>query len=259
MPGAEGQTRPYIIQERECRTRAELAVALAEEPEAAAAHLEQGYAAKWLEEELHDYDAKIALTELLEQFDTLRAAFEFALRYAPDWTPSLRRIPLTYDAIGELCSQCLKDDRISTSPLLIMLTAEIYGWGLFTDERVTKGDTRLAAIDAAWRQEFEDFVRARGEMLLYRDFWQDHAGNLRNHLFGDRRSEMQSALAVAGEGEEAREYLERAADSMAHAAKVELLAEIFARDDPARRATQVQPGHPPRQRVVSGRPISRRR
>ena len=101
--------RPYKLGEHECANLADLAAAMAENNETAAEHIERGYIQKWLEDELREYDARIALDKLLEENDPERAFFEFGRfpttpgpAFGPGWTTrsGLRGSPRS----GRACS-----------------------------------------------------------------------------------------------------------------------------------------------------------
>ena len=67
--------KPYKLGDGSYTTLAELAAALAENHELAGEHIERGYVQKWIEEDLRDYDARIALDKLLDLMP----------RYEVDW------------------------------------------------------------------------------------------------------------------------------------------------------------------------------
>ena len=132
--------KPYKLGDGSYTTLAELAAALAENHELAGEHIERGYVQKWIEEDLRDYDARIALDKLLEENVTELALFEFALRYAPQWTPMIEGLPVQAEFLDEYLPQLLKDDYVVCTQELANFAGSLYSWGVLTDERVSKGN-----------------------------------------------------------------------------------------------------------------------
>lgn len=231
MTGGMNNAQPYRLKERSCATLSELAVAMVEDAETAQEHLERGYIQKWIEEDLREYDARIALDKLLEQFGIERALFEFALGYAPEWAPTLQGIPLTEDTLTEYLQQTLKDDRVSTFSSIDRLANKIYRWRLLVDERVFKGSERLAAVDRVWREEVEAALRLRGEMLLYAGVYKVPAANLDRFLFADRELEIALAARQVDDSAQAAADFEAAAEAAAWEGKTSLLAELLTADE----------------------------
>lgn len=132
--------RSYNLGEIGCEDLAQLAAAMVENPELAHEHLSRGYIQKWLEEDLRNYDAKIALDKLLEGPADF-ALWEFAARYAPDWEPKLYALPATKEFFDNWFPQLLKEDRISSFDDLHDFVHRLDLFGALLDERVTKGVT----------------------------------------------------------------------------------------------------------------------
>lgn len=225
--------RPYKLGERECASLADLAAAMAENNETAAEHIERGYIQKWLEEELREYDARIALDKLLEENVPELAFFEFALRYAPDWTPVIEGFPVQPEFLDEYLPQLLKDDYVVSTPELLRFAAKLYHWNVLTDERVSGGNERWAAIDAAWRREYHDAALTHGETLLYRSFWKVPGNTVESFLIEDRHVELVLARAAAKSADHDPEEFEKAKLILAAKEKLALLAELWVADNPS--------------------------
>ena len=225
--------RPYKLGERECASLADLAAAMAENHETAAEHIDRGYIQKWLEEELREYDARIALDKLLEGHTPELAFFEFALRYAPDWTPRIEGFRVQPEFLDEYMPQLLKDDYVVCTPELARFAAKLYDWNVLTDDRVSGGNERWAAIDAAWRREYHDAALTRGEALLYRSLWRAPGDALEPYLMDDRNLELVMARAAAKSADHDPASFEKLKSKLATTEKLGLLAELWVAEDPA--------------------------
>ncbi|WP_271078613.1 hypothetical protein [Aurantiacibacter sp. MUD61] len=224
---------PYKMGEETYADLAALAAGMAENHELASEHLERGYIQKWIEEDLREYDARIALDKLLEENFTDLALFEFALRYAPDWTPVIEGFRVEAEFLDEYFPQLLKDDYVVSTNELVQFAARLYSWGVLTDERVSKGNAeRWAAIDAAWRREFHESMLTHGETLLYRSLWKAPGNSLEGFLMPDRYLELVMARAAADAPDHDPEEFETLKSMMASKEKLALLAELWASDDP---------------------------
>lgn len=225
--------RPYKLGERECAGLADLAAAMAENNETAAEHFDRGYIQKWLEEELREYDARIALDKLLEENAPEHAFFEFALRYAPDWTPTIDGFRVQPEFLDQYLPQLLKEDYVVSTSELLRFAAKLYDWNVLTDERVSGGNQRWAAIDAAWRREYNDAALTRGETLLYRSLWKVPGDALDSFLMGDRNLELVLARAAAKSPDHDPAQFEQVKTMLAAKEKLALLAELWVAEDPA--------------------------
>lgn len=220
------KVRPYKLGERECATLAELASAMNEDPEGAQEHLSRGYIQKWLEDDLREYDARIALDQLLQK-GVAYAIFEFLLRYAPEDTPRIEGLPVSEKWLGEYLPQLLKDDRIASFTGIHLLAHRLRRWNLLTDKRVTRGSERLAKIDEIWRRETAIAAKARGEMLLYQGLYNAQGEALEQELWDNRAVELAFARAHAGSSEQSPGDLESALDAVASPEQTELLIELW--------------------------------
>ena len=225
--------RPYKLGERECASLADLAAAMAENNEPAAEQLDRGYTQKWLEEELREYDARIALDKLLEENVPELAFFEFALRYAPDWTPRIEGFRVQPEFLDEYLPQLLKDDYVVSTSELARFAAKLYDWNVLTDDRVSGGNERWAAIDAAWRREYHDAALTHGEALLYRSFWKVPGDALDSFIMDDRNLELVMARAAAKSADHDPAQFEKLKSMLATTEKLGLLAELWVAEDPA--------------------------
>ena len=99
--GAASAVRPYRFGKTEATTRAELAVALAKHWDAGRRDLARGQVARWLEQELHDYDMLRALRDLQDRrglSDDARL-LRFLVTAAPDLPAVWRGSPVSEAAI----------------------------------------------------------------------------------------------------------------------------------------------------------------
>ena len=224
--------RSYTLGERECATLAELAVAMNKDQETAKAHLERGYIQKWLEEDLRNYDAKIALDQMLETGADY-ACFEFAVRYAPDHVPLLEGLYVSEEWLDKYIPDLLKDDYIVSFDELGMFVHLIDQYGLLTDERLFKNQARMSAIKQAWDREYKTAMRTRGEMLLYRSLFNAPGDSLNLHLFGNRAVELAFARDHAESSQASAAELDQALEMVVPKEKVDLFVELWVADDPA--------------------------
>ena len=229
--------RPYKLGERECASLADLAAAMAENNETAAEHFDRGYIQKWLEDEVREYDARITLDKLLEENAPELAFFEFALRYAPEWTPTIDGFPVQSEFLDEYLPQLLKDDYVVCTPELARFAAKLYDWNVLTDERVSGGNPRWAVIDAAWRREYNDAALTHGEALLYRSLWSAPGDALEPYLMDDRNLELVMARAAAKSADHDPATFDKLKSKLATAEKLGLLAELWVAEDPAAHKT----------------------
>lgn len=233
MSDSSGRVTAYKFGEDSHEDLAGLAAAMAENIELAKEHLERGYIQKWIEEDLREYDARISLDKLLEENVLDLALFEFALRHAPGWTPKIEGYPVDETWLDEYLPQLLKDDYVAYTSELNRFAGKLYNWGALTDNRVTGGNTRMAAIDAAWRREYDDAARARGEMLLYDSLYRVPGSALEGDLFEDRHIELVLAKAYREEPDLDQGHYENAKSILAVKEKLALLVELWAAENPS--------------------------
>ena len=104
--------RPYRFGKTEATTGAELALALARHWDAARRDLQRGQVARWLEQELHDYNLLRTLRDIQEQRGLTDDArlLRFLLAAAPDLPPVWRGSPVTTDAVAAAARAAAKGD-----------------------------------------------------------------------------------------------------------------------------------------------------
>lgn len=183
--------RPYKINDVECRSAKELAAAIRANSKQAAEHFSAGYIGKWLEEDLRDYDAKIAHDKLVGAHIDYASIVYLAQTLDPDNPPHLylvgeinranllsffeeRRDPAT----GEFA-----ESAIATALLL-------FREGLIRSDVILKHAPELEGLADAWQSALDDYLKARGEMLLQADIWNDPSGKLAEFIDDDRKVEL---------------------------------------------------------------------
>lgn len=224
---ANSSPRIYKLGERECTTLGELAAAMNELEDTAEAHLQRGYIQKWIEEELREYDARIALDNLIEELGPHRAMFEFALRYSPGVTPYIAGLPTSEAWLDDYIPQLLKDDYIVSTDNLQEFAGKVWDWNILTDDRVFPNSERFRKIDEIWRREFTTAALTRGEMLLYRDLYRVDGPSLGLSLFDNKQIELTFAKSHAGGKYSNPEHFAIALDNVGGAGKLDLLVELL--------------------------------
>lgn len=191
MTDQPANIRPYKINDVECYSAKELAAAIRANSKQAAEHFSAGYIGKWLEEDLRDYDAKIAHDKLHGAHIDYASIVYLAQSLDPDNPPHLylvgevnranllsffetRRDPAT----GEF-----DDAAIATSLLL-------FSEGLIRSDAILKHAPELEGLADAWQSALDDYLKARGEMLLQADIWNDPSGKLAEFIDDDRETEL---------------------------------------------------------------------
>jgi hypothetical protein len=159
--------RPYRFGDREATTGAELALALAKHWDAARRDLARGQVARWLENELHDYNLLRALHDIQE----VRGASEdvkllrFLLAAAPDLPPVWRGRAVAEAGVLAAAREATRGDADAVEWLDTLASADVlavYG---------TAGHAALRALDARWREAWEAFASAWREAQRAEAAW----------------------------------------------------------------------------------------
>lgn len=229
MSSTGAGSQAYRIGDAYCSTTQELAEALVVHWELGIEHVQKGYAGKWLEDVVRDYDAKIALDKYLEEYPAEIAAMFFALDYAPGKAARLRGVVLDEQSIRDFLKRECDGESGAPSDEAVALTYSLYRYDLLTDGRLFPDNDYLGHVNRAWHREFENYCRTRGDMLLYADVWKDPTGVLARDMYQERAYDLAFATAYEqGEGGQIPSQIDR---SMGEAAKAELLAELLQGND----------------------------
>ena len=186
--GAEGAAttvRPYRFGKTEATTGAELALALAKHWDAARKDVARGQVARWLEQELHDYNLVRVLRDIQDRkgiSDDARL-LQFLVAVAPDLPPVWRGAPVSGNAVLAAARAAANDDE------------EAQGWldSLYDDNVLAtyaaNGHDALASIDRRWRDAWTDFA-ALWEVGAPRRGGVAHAAARRRRRRGEQRGEL---------------------------------------------------------------------
>ncbi len=153
--GTATVVRPYRFGKTEATTGAELAMALARHWDAARRDLARGQVARWLEQELHDYNLVRALRDIQDRKDASDDAklLRFLLAAAPDLPPLWRGSPVSVDALLASARAAASDDD----------SAQAWLDSLYRDEVLATfaaaGHPELAEIDRNWRAGWNEFTQ----------------------------------------------------------------------------------------------------
>jgi hypothetical protein len=153
--GTATVVQPYRFGKTEATTGAELAMALARHWDAARRDLARGQVARWLEQELHDYNLVRALRDIQDRKDASDDAklLRFLLAAAPDLPPVWRGSPVSVDALLASARAAASDDD----------SAQIWLDSLYRDEVLATfaaaGHPELAEIDRTWRAGWNEFTQ----------------------------------------------------------------------------------------------------
>ena len=146
--------RPYRFGTTEATSGAELALALAKHWDAAKKDLARGQIARWLEQELHDYNLVRVLRDI-EENKRLSAdgrLLRFLLTAAPDLPPAWRGSPVSEATMLAMARAAAKDDDAAQSWLDSLYCDQVL------ETFAAAGHADLRAIDERWRTGWQDFV-----------------------------------------------------------------------------------------------------
>ncbi|MCC6197114.1 MAG: serine/threonine protein kinase [Burkholderiales bacterium] len=147
--------RPYRFDRTEATTAAELAQALAKHWEAARRDLARGQVARWLENELHDYNLLRTLRDLQEQRDLTEDArlLRFLLAAAPDLPPVWRGTPVAVETLNNSARDAAKGDDDARDWLDSLWRDGVLA--SFGDA----GSASLRDLDRRWREGWQAFTQ----------------------------------------------------------------------------------------------------
>jgi len=156
--GTALSVRPYRIGTTECTTAAELALALARHWDEARKDLARGQIARWVEQELHDYNLVRKLRDVEDHRDLSADArlLRFIVAAAPDLPPVWRGAPLGHDALLDAARRATADDDAAADWL-----DSLYRDGVLAQYSAAGRET-LREIDRYWRDGW----------ALFLDLWQ---------------------------------------------------------------------------------------
>jgi len=189
---ATGKSAVYTLGGVECRTAKELAQAIREDLAQAQQHFSAGYIGKWLEEGLNDYDAKIAHDRIAEAHLPPAAIVYLAQELDPE-TPPVLPPPvgnINRHNLTAFLEQSCNEDTGEYSDQAIAISLLMLREGLTSADCVLKHAPELEGLEAAWKLAMADYVKARGQMLLYADIWNDPSGKLADFINDDREIEL---------------------------------------------------------------------
>ena len=154
--GVATGVRPYRFGKTEATTGAELALALAKHWDAARRDMQRGQIARWLEQELHDYNLLRAMRDIQEQkgiTDDGRL-LRFLLAAAPDLPPVWRGMPVTVESILAQARAAAgdEDDEAARDWLESLWRDEVLK--SFADA----GADPLRDLDRRWREGWQAFT-----------------------------------------------------------------------------------------------------
>lgn len=151
---ASGSVRPYRFGKTEATSVHELALALARHWDAARRDVARGQVARWIEQELFDYNALRTLRDIQDQKALSDDAklLRFLLAAAPDLPPVWRGSPVTPDAIVA-AARAAAGDGDDAQAWLDSLARD----GVL-DTYGAAGHDALAALGRKWREAWQRFV-----------------------------------------------------------------------------------------------------
>ena len=152
--GVATVVRPYRFGKTEATSGADLALALAKHWDAACRDLARGQIARWLEQELHDYNLVRTLRDIQDQkgvSDDGRL-LRFLLAAAPDLPPVWRGAPVSEEAVLASARAAANGDDAAQSWLDSLYRDRVL------ETYVAAGRTELRDLDQRWRRGWNDFV-----------------------------------------------------------------------------------------------------
>jgi hypothetical protein len=169
--GAATVVRPYRIGTAEATTAAELAVAFARNWDAARKDLARGQVARWLEQDLHDYNLVRVVRDIHEEKDASddTRLLRFLLAAAPDLPPVWRGKPVTADAVLAAARAAADGDE----------DAQQWLDSLHRDSAlatfVAGGHAALAELDRTWRAGWKEFTDLWAAACQAEEKWRQQA------------------------------------------------------------------------------------
>jgi hypothetical protein len=151
---APGSVRPYRFGRTEAATTHELALALARHWDAARRDVARGQVARWLEQELSDYNLLRTLRDIQDRKDLSDDGklLRFLLAAAPELPPVWRGSPVTQDAILAAARAAAGGDDHAQSWLdSIARDGVLATYG-------AAGHAALEALGVRWREGWQRFV-----------------------------------------------------------------------------------------------------
>ncbi len=165
--GAATSVRPYRFGKTEATTGAELALALAKHWDAARRDMQRGQIARWLEQELHDYNLLRALRDIQEEkgiTDDGRL-LRFLLVAAPDLPPVWRGMPVSVDGVLASARDAANLDEGARDWL-----ESLYRDGVLA-RFADAGDRALGDLDRRWREGWSGFTTLWEEAQREEERW----------------------------------------------------------------------------------------
>lgn len=151
--GVASAVRPYRFGKTEATTRAELAVALARHWDAGCRDLARGQVARWLEQELHDYDLLRALRDIQEQRGLTDDArlLKFIVAAAPDLPAVWRGSPVSEAAVLAAARAAANGHGDAQDWLDSLVRDDVLA------TCAGAGNDALRDLDRRWRDAWRDF------------------------------------------------------------------------------------------------------
>lgn len=165
--GAATSVRAYRIGKTEATTAGDLALALAKHWDAARRDMQRGQVARWLEQELHDYNLLRTLRDIQETRDITDDGrlLRFLLAAAPDLPPVWKGSPVTPASILAAARAAAGEDGTARDWLDSLARDGVLKG--FADA----GDEALRDIDRRWREAWQGFVASWKAAERAEDAW----------------------------------------------------------------------------------------
>jgi hypothetical protein len=165
--GVASTVRPYRIGKMEAATGSELAVALAKNWDAARRDLQRGQIARWIEQELHDYNLLRALRDAQEQKGSSDDGrlLRLLLAASPDLPPVWQGAPVTPDTVTATARSAASGDESARDWLDSLVRDDVLT--TFADA----GDKPLRDLARHWRDAWDAFTARWQEARSAEESW----------------------------------------------------------------------------------------
>jgi hypothetical protein len=172
MPDDAGDgtaVRPYTLRKAQCRTRSDLALALAQYWEEGAKDLRRGTIVQWVEQELRDFDLArdihdvMAMHELSDDGRLLRVL----LRALPGMPPIWRGKVITQQVLVQVAARVIDhpDEKATSNWLFSIYLEDVLSvLGEY-------GNADMASIGVAWKQGAESYRKWWARSRTLEDAW----------------------------------------------------------------------------------------
>lgn len=152
-----------------CTNLVEVGQALANDWDLAIQHLERGYIDRWIEDDLKDYDLKIAIDNIRQSCEGDRAMELFLIikAFSPEGPYCYRGVVLEKESLLAVAH--------SDSEEALAFICELYSKKILTWADTSSDEPFFSNLDATWRREVSAYFDKAKKFFRYEDLWKNHS------------------------------------------------------------------------------------